>query len=459
MRTPFASSLAGVISGFFVLILPAAANTQLMRGKVVMEDGSIPNRSVRIERFCSDIGGQGVTQTDKKGNYLWAMEVDPLSARACVLRAAIIGYDSTVIDISSFKWSTDPNLPPLVIRPRAAGSSDTDANIFFEDAIPLPARNAWNNAERLIQKKSWPAAERELRTAVKLAPKFTRGWNALGFVCASQNRPADARDAFQHVVELEPKSLDALLDVARESIAANDWDTAEKTAAVLIKQDTRQRYPEIYLHQATARYYLKDFDGAETSAETGIRLDRRREVPRMEYVLGVILEANGDFPAAREHLTQYLELDSKATNAAEVRTRLENLGKPRAASQETALVPRLELQVTKSSSGIEEAWVPGGMKAMAAIVHLDEPLTYFGFYSNYCRAIVREVSVGAPKESRSSSRPCARTWRQFPRCRNWANATRTARASRCRWRPTTGAAKRSASSGCWAGSSAKRIPR
>ena len=31
---------------------------------------------------------------------------------------------------------------------------------------------------------------------------------------------------------------------------------------------------------------------------------------------------------------------------------------------------------------------------MAAIVHLDEPLTYFGFFSNYCRAIVREVSVG-----------------------------------------------------------------
>jgi len=393
MRTPFAS-LAGVVSGLFVLILPAAANSLLMRGKVVMEDGSIPNRSVRIERFCADIGGQGVSQTDKKGNYLWVMEVDPLSARACVLRAAIIGYDSTVIDISAFNWSTDPNLPPMVIRPRAAGSSNADANIFFEDAIPLPARNAWNNAQKLIQKKSWQAAERELRTAVMLAPKFSRGWNALGFVCANQNKPADARDAFQHVVELDPKSLDALMDVARESIAANDWDTAERTAAILIKQDTKQRYPEIYLHQATARYYLKDFDGAETSAQTGIGLDRKREVPRMEYVLGVILEAKSDFPAAREHLTQYLELDPKATNAAEVRTRIENLGKPRPASQEAVLVPRLELQVTKSSSGLEEAWVPGGMKAMAAIVHLDEPVTYFGFYSNYCRAIVREVSVG-----------------------------------------------------------------
>ena len=31
---------------------------------------------------------------------------------------------------------------------------------------------------------------------------------------------------------------------------------------------------------------------------------------------------------------------------------------------------------------------------MAAIVHLDQPPTYFGFFADYCRAIVREVSVG-----------------------------------------------------------------
>jgi VWFA-related protein len=394
MRTPFAFSLAGVISGFFGLMLPAVGNTLLMRGKVVMEDGSIPNRSVRIERFCHDTGGQGVTQTDKKGNYLWTMEIDPLSDKTCVLRAGIVGFDSTVIDISAFNWSTDPNLPTMVIRPRAAGSSNTDLNIFYEDGIPLAARTAWNNAQRLTQKKNWAAAERELRIAVQVAPKFTRGWNALGVACANQNKPAEARDAFQHVVELEPKSLDALLDVARESIAAKDWDAAEKTAATLIKLDTKQRYPEIYLHQATAQYYQKDLDGAETSARTGIRLDRKREVPRTEYVLGVILEAKGDYPGAREHLTQYLTLDSKPADAAEVRARMENLGKPRSPSQAGVQEPQLELQVTRSTSGTGEAWVPGGMKAMAAIVHLDEPLTYFGFYSNYCRAIVREVSVG-----------------------------------------------------------------
>ena len=57
MRTP-PTSLPGVIAGLFVLILPAAANTLTMRGKVVMEDGSAPNRSVGIERFCHDTGAQ-----------------------------------------------------------------------------------------------------------------------------------------------------------------------------------------------------------------------------------------------------------------------------------------------------------------------------------------------------------------------------------------------------------------
>ena len=57
MRTP-PGSLAGAIFTFSGLILPAAANTLLMRGKVVMEDGSAPDRSIGIERFCHDNGAK-----------------------------------------------------------------------------------------------------------------------------------------------------------------------------------------------------------------------------------------------------------------------------------------------------------------------------------------------------------------------------------------------------------------
>ena len=401
MRTP-PRCFAGVIFGLFGLIRPATATSAVIRGKVVMEDGSAPNRAVGIERFCHDTGAQRESQADKKGYYLWIMEIDPLTDRSCVLRAALSGYVSTVIDLAGFNWTTDPNMPPLVLRQREAGSSNEDTNIFYQEGVPLAARNAWDNAQKLAQKKNWKAAERELRTAVQVAPKFTRGWNALGIACGNQNKPAEARDAFQHVVDLDPKSLGAYLSVARESIEAKDWSTADKIAAALIQEDAKQRYPEIYLHQAVARYYLKDLDGAEGTARTGIRLDRKREVPRIEYVLGVILESKGDYAGAREHMAQYLALDAKPADAEQVRARMENLGKPRAqtqaAVQSGVLEPRLELHVTTSSSGTGEAWVPGGMKAMAAILQLDEPVTHFGFFSSYCRAIVREVSFGATRE-------------------------------------------------------------
>ncbi|HEY2842964.1 MAG TPA: VWA domain-containing protein, partial [Bryobacteraceae bacterium] len=120
------------------------------------------------------------------------------------------------------------------------------------------------------------------------------------------------------------------------------------------------------------------------------------------YVLGVILEAKGDYAGAREHMAQYLALDLKPADAEQIRARMDNLGKPRtlaaSGSQTGVLEPRLEVPVTKSSSGTGEAWVPGGMKAMAAIAQLEEPITHFGFFSNYCRAIVREISIGTTRE-------------------------------------------------------------
>ncbi len=383
--------LAGVFLAAFALTPSAEANSLVLRGKVVMEDGSPPNRSIGIERFCHDTGGQRESQTDKKGDYSWVMEINPLTNKSCVLRATYAGYDSTVIDIAGFDWFTNPILPPLVLRRRESGSADQSTNIFYEDGIPLAARNAWNNAQKLSAKRNWSGAERELRVAVQAAPKFTRGWYALGVACSNLNKPAEARDALRRVVELDPKSLEPYLLLARMSIAAKDWSTAESAAADLIRADTKQRYPEIYLHQATARYYLKDLDGAESSARAGIALDRKHEVPRMEYVLGVILEAKSGLAEAREHLLEYLVLSPRAADAAAVRSRLENLGKtPLENSQ-----PALEIETAAVSTNAGEAWVPGGMKALAAMVHMQDPPTRFSFFSSYCQSIVHEVSIGA----------------------------------------------------------------
>src|SRR3974377_2413768 len=72
----------------------------IVKGKVTMEDGSPPPFTAGIERVCSDVAGSapGPT-TNKKGEYLWRMDVDPLAVRSCFLRATTKGYVSTTIYI------------------------------------------------------------------------------------------------------------------------------------------------------------------------------------------------------------------------------------------------------------------------------------------------------------------------------------------------------------------------
>jgi hypothetical protein len=100
----------------------------ILRGKVIMADGSPPPKSVGIERVCSDITLRPPALpsqmfvsagpvTNRKGEYLWLMELDPASTRPCSIGATLEGYTSTWIDISAY---SDFNLPPLVLTPTAS---------------------------------------------------------------------------------------------------------------------------------------------------------------------------------------------------------------------------------------------------------------------------------------------------------------------------------------------------
>ena len=112
-----------------------------------------------------------------------------------------------------------------------------------------------------------------------------------------------------------------------------------KTAEALIKVDSKRSYPEIHLHQAVARYELKDLNGAQQSVQEALRLDPKHMQPRTEYVLGRILEAKGDLGGAKEHMVKYLELEPAPADVDLVRAHMDSLGKPPGAGVD----PELEL--------------------------------------------------------------------------------------------------------------------
>jgi tetratricopeptide (TPR) repeat protein len=333
--------LVAALSGF---IQPAAGDTYpvIVRGTVVMDDGSPPPFTVAIERICSDSAGSAPGPiTNKKGEFTWRIEIDPFAPRACLFRAVHAGYASSTTDASGLNTTsrnTTVTLPPLVLNGAVADAYAINAS---ESNMPSRAKSPFDKAMKALDAGDFPEAARQLEAAVDGSPKFAQGWHALGVVDERLHKQTEARAAYEHAIGSDPKLLPPYMTLTRLCIKTKDWQCAANTADALIKADSRRAYPEIHLHRAVARYQLKDLAGAEASVLEAIRLDPKHKAPRAEYVLGRILEGKGD-AAAREHISKYLELEPNAADAELVRAHLQNLGRQSSGNPDSAPEPELE---------------------------------------------------------------------------------------------------------------------
>ena len=322
----------------FCLIRSAIADSYpvILHGKVQMEDGSPPPVVVQVERVCSDVFGSmpGVL-TDKKGEYIWRMNIDPLETRNCVIRATHAGYSSTEVEVSGVDTThTTLDLPPIIIH---AAASDPYTLNFSDKGITGKAMGDWKAAIKALDAQNLSDVGRHLEAVVAAAPKAAQAWHALGVVDDKLNKPTEARAAYEHAIEVDPKLLAPRVTLTRLCIKTKDWKCTADASEALIKADSKHSYPEAYLHQAVARYELKDLNGAQESVEEAIRLDSKNSLPRAHYVLGRILEAKGDVAGAKEHMTKYLQLEPAPQDVDVVRAHVDNLGK-----QATGVEPDLE---------------------------------------------------------------------------------------------------------------------
>jgi hypothetical protein len=311
----------------------------ILHGKVVMPDGSPPPVTMGIERICSDgFGSAPGTLTDKKGEYIWRMDIDPLETRDCKIRATHTGYTSSSVEVSGVDTThTTLDLPPITVR-----ASVADAYAIIVTDPPGRAKKDWDAAMKALDAPDGPdsaGAAQHLEAAVAASPKYAPGWHALGIVDERLKKLPEAKDAYEHAIASNPKLLPSYVTLLRVNIKLKDWDGAEKAAAALLKADPKHSYPEVYLHQAVARYGLKDYNAAEASVQEAIRLDPDHKRPREEYVLGRILEAKGDVNGAKEHIAKYLTLDPAPPDLDLVKGHLGLIGKPEAADVDPQLEP------------------------------------------------------------------------------------------------------------------------
>jgi Ca-activated chloride channel family protein len=371
------------------LICQVGRADSFMRGKVTMEDGSPPPGPVLIQRVCPGANAQKEGATDKRGYYLWRVlrRTEGGAEDVCLLKAVLTGYHSTTIDTSQESLYFSLDLPALILRPsNAAAAADENPK------LPRAAAKLWDLGMKAVAAKSWVEAEALLRKTVQAAPDFAPAWNSLGAACQNQQKTGDAREAYRHAIQLDRGMLLAHLNLTRLEISSRDWPEAVNAAEALIQADTEHRYLEAYLHEVIARYALHDLIGAAATLAAALPLDKRHELPQLEYYQGAVLSANGDREGAAEHLRKYLALTPGADDTSAVRSFLENLDADNQAlplSTQNALVPS---PVDSNLPAVGDAWVPGGLKALAAMAHVKAAPSSENFFMEYCRAIAAETS-------------------------------------------------------------------
>jgi Ca-activated chloride channel family protein len=394
-----AQILVLLVLGGLLVSSPASAQYDVyFRGRVIREDGSVPDHGVTVQRVCYGLQQpirEGTTSR-KTGEYVVRLYVNELgqvyagmgafASLPCSLEASASGFVSSRLDLTDRRITLRPRLPDIVLTPK---SHSVTLEIYPAAGMPRGASRNWQLAVKRLTTRDWDGAEAPLRAVVQTAPRFGPAWAALGNVCLRQGKIEEARRVLERAVELDPKQLSPYQMLAQTQADLKDWRAVAATTERLVAADSKHVYVEAYLLSAAALYQLRDYDQALVRINDAVRLDRLRELKRAAYIRGLILEAKGDYAAAEKELRSYLAENPRAKEAAAVNERIANLGKGPPADLSAELS---SLDLSLAATG--EAPVPGGIKAFSTIAQLDGTPSPHDFFLEYCRAI----TAGSPSQ-------------------------------------------------------------
>jgi tetratricopeptide (TPR) repeat protein len=180
--------------------------------------------------------------------------------------------------------------------------------------------------------QKWDAAATEFAKAVKIYPVFAIAWYQLGLARQSQNDAAGAIEAWKEAQKSDARYVKPYENLTVAADRRGDWAESEKYSHLWIQLDPED-FPGAYLFNAVANARLNKVEEAERAARAGLRLDKDQKIPRMNYVLGLILMDKKEYAESAQCFRKYLELAPNANDAAIVRQQLPKLEELAANSQ------------------------------------------------------------------------------------------------------------------------------
>jgi tetratricopeptide (TPR) repeat protein len=341
----------------------SAERVVFFTGNVMLDDGSPPADAVRIEKVC-DGRASFEAWTDEKGHF--GFKVSPTvndvstgdaslpaaqrgelnkainasstqysmpitsALRNCELRAVLSGYRSESVSMALKSTMDSARVGTIVLHPLSRASSLVVSTTTLQ--APSNARKAYERGLEAMRAEKWDAAAAEFGKAVKVYPKFAVAWYQLGLARQSRNNAAGAVEAWKEAQKNDPRYVKPYENLTLAADRRGDWAESEKYSHLWIQLDPED-FPGAYLFNAVANARLNKPEEAERTAREGLRLDKDQKIPRMSYVLGLILMVKKEYVESAKCFRKYLELAPNANDAAIVRQQLSKLEELAAAPQ------------------------------------------------------------------------------------------------------------------------------
>jgi tetratricopeptide (TPR) repeat protein len=314
-----------------------------LSGKVTLDDGGELSDPAAIQLICR---GQRHTEgyTDQHGRFSIQF-ADPTSGAAddasdasttmmtrstsardqrnwrdCEIQAVLAGYSSPVVELAS-RMSTleSVNLGTITLH-RLEHVEGTSVSVTSLMA-PTTAKKALEKARAEEKKGKWDEAQKSLQKAVQIYPKYAVAWCELGRLQIRQNEAVSAKKSFEQSLAADSKYVNAYDGLAQLAYQANQWPQVVEVTNKLLALNP-VNFPSAYFFNSVANYYLGDFDAAEKSTRQGVKVDDGHQVPKLQYLLGMILIRKHEYREASEQIQQYISVIKQPSEIAEAKKQL-----------------------------------------------------------------------------------------------------------------------------------------
>ena len=326
-------------------------------GQVMLDDGSAPPDAVAIEQVCRGGRTRFAAWTDARGHFGFKVDTGagitgngdasqpgaqpsdlnkpmgnpiqnsrPITSalKECELQAVLSGFRSERVSMALKSTMDNARIGTIILHPLSRASALTVSATTLE--APSNARKAYEKGLAAIRDQKWDAAVRELSKAVAAYPRYAIAWYELGVARRNRNDIGGAVEAWKEALRSDPKYIKPYENLTVAADRKEDWAESEKYSHGWLQLDPED-FPGAYLFNAIANARLNRTEEAERSAREGLRIDKENRIPRLHYVLGLILWQKHAYSDSAKCFRTYLELAPNAKDADIVRQQIPKIEK------------------------------------------------------------------------------------------------------------------------------------